>query len=538
MKNVPRLFTLFSLTALGVLHGFSSGNHWSHLHEWANGFVQIICLAGLARCLIVRSMKNSTPQTLYGGIAGFSFGFGWLIAGVGWVYVSMHVYGQMNMIFAGAAAVLFASFLALFLASATALWSRIAGRNQSADSLAAPLLFACLITLSELLRGYLFTGFPWASPGYSHTQSPLAVWVPWLGVYGVTFIAAFIAGVIANASAISIATKQPRRIVAFLVVTIVVVLVSPGIIPQPDLQPTKTARLTLIQPAIEQSLKFQPDKIVQNMKQLVSEIAESKSPVVILPETAWPVTFERTPDEVHEALRAQLANSQRQVALGLPFYERNQSGAIVYRANSVVWLERPEDVGGVDRPSLSKTPRYDKSHLVPFGEFIPLGFRWFVDLMVMPLGDFSRGPNDQAPFKTALDNGGLSLAFNICYEDLFGEELVAHAANADVLVNISNLAWFGKSQAISQHLEIARIRAMETGRPMLRATNTGSTAHIDHTGKVVKLLPPFVQGQLDVEVTGMRGQTGYSRWTNWPVFLFAIFGVAAVSLLWRRPLNR
>jgi apolipoprotein N-acyltransferase len=166
--------------------------------------------------------------------------------------------------------------------------------------------------------------------------------------------------------------------------------------------------------------------------------------------------------------------------------------------------------------------RYDKHHLVPFGEFIPFGFRWFTELMNIPLGDFNRGPVGAASFAFR----GQRIGANICYEDLFGEELAARfAAEAQaptIFANISNIGWFGDTIAIDQHLQISRMRALEFQRPMLRATNTGATVVIDHTGRVTAALPRYTQGVLDARVEGRTGLTPFAWWAArvdlWPLW--------------------
>src|SRR5690606_10848644 len=177
--------------------------------------------------------------------------------------------------------------------------------------------------------------------------------------------------------------------------------------------------------------------------------------------------------------------------------------------------------------------RYDKSHLVPFGEFVPTGFRWFVDAMVIPLGDFNRGPARQQPF----DIAGQRIGFNICYEDVFGEELLPALRpgengepGATILANVSNLGWFGNSWALPQHLQIARMRSMETARPTIRATNTGATAIIDEKGSVRHRLPYHQAGVLDASVQGMSGLTPYARWGNFLVLILISIVFLAVML--------
>jgi len=227
-----------------------------------------------------------------------------------------------------------------------------------------------------------------------------------------------------------------------------------------------------------------------------------------------------------EALRASFAEGGRAALVGVPL----GSFAEGY-TNSVAGLSA----------AAASAPggfyRYDKHHLVPFGEFIPFGFRWFVDMMRMPLGDFNRGPLNAPSFVVK----GERVGPNVCYEDLFGEELAARFADParapTIFANVSNIAWFGDSVAIDQHLQISRLRTLELQRPMLRATNTGATAVIDHRGVVTHALAPHTRGVLEATVQGREGLTPYARWASafglWPLGLAALAVVAAFGL--RRP---
>jgi len=163
---------------------------------------------------------------------------------------------------------------------------------------------------------------------------------------------------------------------------------------------------------------------------------------------------------------------------------------------------------------------------VPFGEFVPPGFRWTLELMSIPLSDFSRGAPDQAPLAVA----GQRIAANVCYEDVFGAEIARSLPEATLLVNLSNVAWFGDSLAPAQHLQIARLRAIETGRMHLTATNTGITAAIDRDGRVLKQLAPFTEGRLEVMAQGYGGATPYVRLRDWPIVLLAL-GILAVAVI-------
>jgi apolipoprotein N-acyltransferase len=227
-------------------------------------------------------------------------------------------------------------------------------------------------------------------------------------------------------------------------------------------------------------------------------------------------------------LIAPFSQGNRAALIGIPLGSFSQG-----YTNSVIGL----------KPGLTEPYRYDKHHLVPFGEFIPPLFRWFVELMNIPLGDFRRGGLGQASFEWQ----GERLAPNICYEDLFGEELGARFVDPDraptIFVNVSNIAWFGHTVAIDQHLHISRMRALEFGRPMVRATNTGATAFIDAQGRVVAMLPPHTRGTLEAQVQGAEGLTVYAHlvaaWGLGPAYGWVLISLLA-ALVWpgRRPASR
>jgi apolipoprotein N-acyltransferase len=243
--------------------------------------------------------------------------------------------------------------------------------------------------------------------------------------------------------------------------------------------------------------------------------------LVLAPETAVPLLPGQL-DQVDAAywprLQAHFGAPGRALLLGVPLGDYDSG-----YTNSVRGLAAGADY------------RYDKHHLVPFGEFVPRGFRWFTDAMNIPLGDFARGPTDPPSFAFA----GQRIAPNICYEDLFGEELGRRfadpAAAPTIFANVSNIGWFGDTIAVDQHLNISRMRALEFQRPMLRATNTGATAVIDHRGRVTHVLEPFTRGVLAGRVEGREGLTPYARWVAryglWPLWLVAAAIVGAVAFV-------
>jgi apolipoprotein N-acyltransferase len=287
----------------------------------------------------------------------------------------------------------------------------------------------------------------------------------------------------------------------------------------PEGQPIQVA---LVQSAVPQQMKFDPAHSAQlevAQLQMALEASRTGSALVVLPETAFIRPWPALSAETRLRLREISVSSGSVIILGLPLQDPDgwRNSAIGLYPGAGLRLDGFE-------------ARYDKAHLVPFGEFIPWGFRWFVDLMRMPLGDFTRGLPVQAPMPVE----GQRIGVNICFEDLFGEEIIGPLdpripaeRQPTILLNMSNLAWFGNTNALPQHLAIARMRSLETGRPSIRATNTGMTAAIDHRGRVQEVLPPMAPGVLVARVQGMTGQTPYSQVGNLPVVLLA----AALLLL-------
>jgi apolipoprotein N-acyltransferase len=286
-------------------------------------------------------------------------------------------------------------------------------------------------------------------------------------------------------------------------------------------------QVRLIQGNVPQEMKFRPERTLAAMHDYTAGFEAGTASLTILPETAWTVPWERTPEAIAQRLLDHVTRGHA-LAIGLPALVPGSDGGRPHLANSVLMLKP----GRTPDPR-DPTHRYDKQHLVPFGEFVPWGFRWFVDLMHIPLGDFARGGPDQRPFEV----GGQRIAFNICYEDLFGEEIrlaLLGPNGATVLANVSNIAWFGRSHALPQHLGIARMRSLETGRPMLRATNTGTTAAIDAQGRVTAQLTTHVADTLDVSVQGTVGLTPYARLGNLPVIVLSVLAILAAALPWAR----
>ncbi len=435
-------------------------------------------------------------------LLGFAFGFGLFVCGFGWIYVALHVYGAMPAPLAALATAVLAAFSALYPTLALYVAKRFAPR---AWWFAFP---ACWM-LTEWLRSWIFTGFPWLSIGYSQVPwSPIAGFAPVLGVYGVTLVVAMIAAGLASAS-----RTTWKRSTAGLVA---LVLAGAGLTLVPWTRPTGAPlEVSLIQGNIAQELKFREDRLIKTLVSFEEMVARTRSPLVILPETALPLLLHEVPAPYLERLADHARGNGGDLLVGV--FQNDPIGSDRY-FNAVV------NIGTAPMQT------YRKHHLVPFGEFIPLkGLLAPVinGWLQIPLSDQTRGDARQQPLAVA----GQKVAVNICYEDVFGEEIIRQLPEATLLVNVTNDAWYGDSWASEQHLQISQMRALETGRMMLRATNTGVTAAVDHRGRVLASLPEFQADILTVRAEGREGATPFVRAGNVPAVLLA---VALLVSGWRR----
>lgn len=475
----------------------------------AQWWLQLLSLAMLALLL---QRETSWKR---GALLGWLFTTAWLAATFWWLFISMHVYGGLAAPLAVLAVLLLAGLLALYYALAAGLFVRLARGLALHDGL----LFAALWLGAELLRATWFTGFPWGAGGYAHVDGPLAPLARWIGVYGIGAVAAWFAFLLA-----SLARPGARRRAGVAAVAAAALLAACNVIaPREAAAPGAKMRVALLQGNIPQDEKFEPGTgIPLALNWYARALIESRAQLVVAPETALPLLMHQLPEGYLEALRQGFSRGDRAALVGIPLGSFSEG-----YTNSVLGL-KPGDA----------SYRYHKHHLVPFGEFIPPLFKWFVRMMNIPLGDFNRGGLGQASFEWQ----GQRLAPNICYEDLFGEELAVRfrdpATAPTVFVNLSNIGWFGDSVAIDQHRNISRMRALEFERPMLRATNTGATVIIDRFGQVTDALPRYTRGVLVGEVEGGQGITPYAWWAAraglWPLWALALAIPLACGFLGRR----
>jgi apolipoprotein N-acyltransferase len=461
--------------------------------------------------------------------AGFAFGLGWFLSGVSWVYVSLHDFGAMPAAVAVVVTFLFCAFLALFPAAVGYACAKRPAPPLARYGLLAPAAWA----LSEWTRGWIFTGFPWLGLGYSQVpSSPLAGYAPVLGVHGVTLATAASAGLLVSwwlgvAEKSEVGSRKPevdglwalvRRIVLHPSALILLALWAGGWgLKQVEwTEPVgEPVTVTLLQGNIPQELKWREDRVPTTLKTYSALAWTSSSRLIILPETALPLFLDEVPPDYLVALAEHARRNGGDILIGVP--ERLTGGEYF---NSVVSF------------GTAATQTYRKSHLVPFGEFIPLRpvLEWLiVGILRIPLQDFSRGAETQRPLHVA----GQSVAINICYEDAFGEEIIRQLPEATMLVNVSNVAWFGRSIAPRQHLQISQARALETGRYMLRATNTGVTGVIGPDGRLLGAAPEFTTAAVTHVVQGYAGATPYVRVGNGAALVLCAVMLAAGAWLRR-----
>jgi apolipoprotein N-acyltransferase len=483
----------------------------------------------IASIVLLGWLLRDALSVLGGAWRGGLFAVAWLAGTFWWLHVSMHTYGGLHAAMSVGAVLALATFLASYYAIAAAVWVRWAPAHR----LGAAGLFAALWLLAELARGTLWTGFPWGAGGYAHVEGPLQVLPRYIGVYGTGAVAALLGMLLAS---VRVRDVRNWRVWALLLVggglwgsAALARHCAINLCHTPTAQAPAPVSVALLQGNIPQDEKFQQGSGVPLALNWYAQAAqEATADLVIAPETAIPLLPSQLIPGYLPALVQPFEQSPRALLLGMPLGNERQG-----YTNSVLGFQAG---GGVYQ--------YDKHHLVPFGEFIPPMFRWFTNMMNIPLGDFNRGAVGQPSMQWA----GQRIAPNICYEDLFGEELAARFRQPDaaptIMVNFSNIAWFGNTLAIDQHLHISRMRTLELERPMVRATNTGATAIIDHRGIVTHSLPRHTRGVLlgQVEGRGLQGTSAAitpfawwaSRWGLWPLWGAGVLVLALAVLAQRR----
>jgi apolipoprotein N-acyltransferase len=471
----------------------------------------LLPLAALAAWLHLLERCATTRAAL---AIGFCFGLGLFLGGVSWVYVSLHVYGGMVMPLAALFTLLFCVYLACFPAVVAALLVRMSRPGVRRWLLLFPALWA----LSEWTRGWFLSGFPWLALGYSQVPDPpFSGYMPVLGIFGVSLVCALAAGAIALFMQGIFQRREAgaRRAIATGAIVIAALALGGALLhpvewTTPDGQPP--TRVALLQGNIPQEMKWRPERALATLDAYQRMTLASDATLIVLPETALPMLNVDVPQAYLQTLGDHVRARQGDILVGVPEFEE----ATGRYFNSVMSL------------GTAPAQTYRKHHLVPFGDYFPLRpvLGWVMEILHIPMSDFSHGDAVQRPLHVA----GQKVAVNICYEDAFGEEVIRLLPEATLLANFTNDAWWGDSIASKQHLQIAQARSLETGRAMLRATNTGVSAIIDAKGRIAASAPEFETTTVVGEVSGRSGSTPYVRWGNYGFLALAgLMGAIAVA---------
>ncbi|WP_245621704.1 apolipoprotein N-acyltransferase [Sedimenticola selenatireducens] len=486
-----------------LVQWFKSKSPWRLTAAFAAGALSVLAFAPFSLyplalagpLLLLWLWRDATPR--FGFQSGWAYGLGLLGFGVFWLHISIDQFGNMGTAAAMAITLLFVLAIALYYGLVGWLTARLWQAGMGGWWLFG--LVPSLWVLGEWLRGWILTGFPWLLLGYSQIDSPLAGYAALFGVYGVSWLLLL--------SAVLLFRLLSPAVTGRLWLACGLALLWGGGLLLSLVTWTEPAgpplKVSMIQGNIAQEAKWRRDSLRPTLDLYTGLTRENwQSNLIIWPETAVPAFAHQVEELLLRPLTEEALANQSALLIGIPMWDV-ESGAYY---NSMISL-------GQERGS------YAKRHLVPFGEFMPLKawLRPLIDWLQIPMSDFTAGDSTRPLLRVA----GYWAGISICYEDAFGEEVIEALPQAAFLVNASNDAWFGDSLAPSQHLEIARMRALESGRYLLRSTNTGISALIDPKGKVRDFSPAFQRHVLSGEIIPMQGATPYVRIGNWGVVLFS-----------------
>ncbi len=464
-------------------------------HYW---WVSIIAITGLIYLWQTSTLKKQSFLT------GLYFGLGYFGMGIHWVFYSLHDFGSATPFVAGLITVLLIVWQALYIGLLGFVYQYV--KNNFSESVAY-LLLPLLWFGMEWLKGIVLTGFPWLSVGYSFIDAPFASFAPWIGSYGL------------GAAGISLSlvlwlfvskTWRTNRIVIVILGSIFVVL-SVLANKQQTTAMDQSLTVTQIQGNIAQEIKWQADKRQEIFNVYWQQTANYwDSDLIVWPETAVPGRSELIEESVLLPMSMIAAENETNILFGVVISDLAKSRYF----NSMLMVGEHQGL-------------YHKRHLVPFGEFMPFRsiLNFVNEFIRIPMSDMQAGDSQQQ----LMSVNGIKLGVSICYEDVFSRDINQDLPDANILINTSNDAWFGDSLAPHQHLQIAQMRALETGRPMVRSTNTGITAFIDHKGKIIQKTRQFEVAAITRKVTGRTGQTFFVRIQPYQGFIVLMLAFILLS---------
>lgn len=463
-----------------------------------------------AMAILFWLIRQATPRRAWR--LGFVFSLPYFGFGIAWIYNSVHDFGAAIPPVAVALTILLVLIVIVFPATACAMSARFRGGRPIIDSAS----FASFWTLAELLRGWVMGGFPWLLLGYTQTDSVFRAFAPYGGVYGISWLLVFFSALLVIAIK---GSNEQRKASLHIRMTAAIVLIA---IPlggwfllslEHSSAKDNVLRFRLVQGNIPQELKFSRERLINSLETYVRLSRENLDDVdiVVWPETAIPTSYDRVSNFIDPFAASMLEQGTEVLSGGF-----HRDGDAVY--NSV------RQLGGAKA-------LYTKKHLVPFGEYMPFRsfFTFVAQFVEIPMSDLSRGSGPA----NLLSIKGEQIGLSICYEDVFGEEMAASFPGAGVLVNVSNDAWFGERIAPYQHQQMARMRALEFERPLMRITNTGVSSAINYRGEILQSIPHSTEGYFDIDVTPRTGSTPYARLKNYPVWILSLLSILGAWALTR-----
>lgn len=481
-----------------------------YTYRLALSFASGVCLASafapaneplfaFAALILIFYLVGATQKLSHVALWSITFGFGWFVTGINWVYYSMYHYGYMPLEWTYVTTIVFSLGLALFPTAAFTLVAKFVDNPALRMGLALP----AAMTIFEWLRSWVFTGFPWLNPAYAVVEWPLGGLAPFLGSFGVLLGLTWTAGLLACVWSLR---GKWLYIASCLITAFSVLMLSMAGKQIVWSEPAGDFTVRVVQPNLEprllqQSMSERFDEVYFYLDNVTVEKAAVDA--VILPESVYPLAWQQFPASERDRLLKWVKDEKKSLLFNAFWLDNNQY------SNAAIALDPQGELS-----------LYQKHHLVPFGEFVPWGFRWFIDSMRIPMTDLAAGPLPQE----LISFTGHLAAVNLCYENLFGNEWIEawQKASPEVLINLSNLKWFGPVKAASQHLQISQMRALETARPLLSVTNSGETALINEKGEVVRRLATDIDATMDVKITAMKGEaTPFVKMGNWPAVIVA-----------------
>ncbi|WP_150538501.1 apolipoprotein N-acyltransferase [Actinobacillus vicugnae] len=431
----------------------------------------------------------------------FAWSIGYFCVGVNWIHVSMIQFGGVPVAISYLAVLLLACYLAIY----NLLFSYLAQRFQISN----PFALAGIFTGTEYLRSVVFTGFPWLQFGYTQIDSPFAGLAPLFGVEGLTFFVMVVSGYLVLLAKNSAKMTASLAILTLLCGLAFVTRFVPFVQNDEQKQPLN---VSLVQGNIAQKMKWDPahfDYTIQTYQRLISPLL-GKSEVIVLPESAIPALETQIYPLLRQLQQAASAKGS-EVIIGTLYQNENQQ-----LFNSALVLGNP-----TQPYDLHNDVRYNKHHLVPFGEYVPFGsaLDWMRDVFILPI-NLSQGEFVQQPLFAK--NRKFNMA--ICYEVIFGNQLQQNqqAQQSDYLLTITNDAWFGASIGPWQHFQMARMRALELGKPLLRAANTGITAVVGAKGEIIRQIPQFEANVLTAQIQPTKGETLFAKTGSWLIYTVSL----------------